>query len=87
MKDDKCSRCGGEWEHRNFENTFWGAVKTITTTLHEAQTLGKSWNGDRRQTLVTDETNKLCADCWSLLVGGFLRGKAIAAIRGEGEQA
>ena len=83
---EKCVRCGNKWERHILADTFWGAVVSKTTQQHTTQVLGNSYNADRQRMLTTDETYKLCADCWFLFTADFINGKAIpAAARGEGE--
>lgn len=87
----KCARCGEQAETYNFEadSTFWGLMVTdIKTTVERRLRVASHYfrrnppEGSSPM-LVSDETRPLCGDCWGLLVGRFLQGRAIPAMPGK----
>jgi hypothetical protein len=89
--EKKCARCGERAETIDnlAETTFWGFIQTKTeTAVHRSVRLAGTYIlGSSRDTRVmrSDEERPLCDPCWSLLVGQFLQGRAVAPVEHEHE--
>ena len=92
MTDDKkCRRCGerAKTVDNIAETTFWGFVETSTETVTSKKVRVASTNvrghGVDSRILQCDEQLPLCSPCWGLLIGHFMQGRPVAAVKHEHE--
>jgi hypothetical protein len=89
MSEQKCTRCGNRAQTIDniTETSFWGLIQTNTKaeTSRSVRVAGTYIRGHGHDSRVirSDEEKPLCDPCWSLLVGQFMQGRAVAAVEHE----
>lgn len=86
----KCVRCGGAWPTVDniVDTSFWGLIQTktataVTKSLHFRAAHYRPSTKTGSSMLRVDEEQKMCSDCWGLLVGRFMQGRDVPAMAGK----
>ena len=81
-----CARCGARADTIDniAETRFKGLVQTKTETVTQkwmrVACISIKGHGRDERRIQADEEKPLCDPCWSLLVGKFLQGRAVAPV-------
>lgn len=93
MTEKKCARCGDRAQTIDnlIGSTFWGLIqKETTVTTAEAIRFRATYIRQRSSAMPdsvmrVDDSQDLCGDCWGLLVGHFMQGRAVPSLAKKGE--